>query len=92
MKKLLSLGIVLVIIIASLLLCKTVNKQKEIITDEEAVHAYIVAFNGNDHDYKIKIGNNPTEGDDYIVYTVYKDGNFMTFGEIKRSYAIQFAE
>lgn len=90
MKKLLSLGVVF--IIAGLFALRMVNKPEEkIITDEEAVYGYIVAMDG-EGDYRIKISDNPVYGDDYIVYTVYKDGNIMTFGEIERSYAQQFAE
>lgn len=89
MKKLLSLG--MAIIITAFVGIKMFNKQDVKITDEEVVHAYIVAMDG-EGDYRIEINDNPIYGEDYIVYTVYKNDKLMTFGEIERSYAQQFAE
>lgn len=88
-KKLLSVGVV--ITIAGIFALRMVNKPEAEITDEEAVLAYVTAMDG-EGDYKIKTADNPTLGDEYIVYTVYKNGNLITFGEIERSYAKQFLE
>lgn len=86
-KKLFGLG--LVIIISGIFVVGYMNKPEKEITDEEAVRAYIVARDG-EGDYEIKIGDNPTFGDDCIAYTVYKNGEIMSFGEIQRSYAQEF--
>lgn len=80
-----------VIIIAGVFVLRMVNKPEVEITDEEAVLAYVTAMDG-EGDYDIKIADNQTFGDEYIAYTVYKNGNLITFGEIERSYAKQFLE
>lgn len=98
MKKLFVLGLGLAMFIAGMFVASLMNKPERTITDEEAVYAYYKAM-GEEGNLEIIVEGNKfvedTEdlsGGDYIVYTVYKNGEIMTFGEISKNYAHQFVE